>query len=280
MPVKEEEEDMSAKLLLASIKHNPARSKSASFYATRDSKSEAVKATCYLLFNEASGGSFKMQWSSEPSWPGALASFAPRAGTVPMHKLQTHGGLYELCRGVHNPKQFFTGWCNFLKQAHANKAKDFTHLANVDKSGLSAAVYVNDKDSHVQRLSIGTPICLDDHLAVAVVHEQSRAFQDGRAVVRVMGISMFVSAGNIAGAATALGIGVGSQLDAQMPAMPQLVKAGSRRRSTEAETAKAVSRTTSAPEREGVSGAMRILSVATLIVSVALLIPQVQQHSS
>ena len=75
---------------------------------------------CFLLWSETNGGSFITQWSDgEPH--GALASYEPPTAPAAWRYLR-NDGRSELTRGVGGPngrKQFYGGWCSFLKAAWA-----------------------------------------------------------------------------------------------------------------------------------------------------------------
>ena len=164
--------------------------------------------SCYLLFDEASGGSFHVQWSREPFLENALAAFVPGTeDAVAEHKLTDKGGRTELCRGVGGPnaKIFYAGWCSFIKRAAAYTACTFVQLGNVENRARHVAIYVRDHAAQVQRLSLGSAVALDAYTAVAVVHVGSRAYESGTAVVRTLTQAAFVSAASVeAGSVVAL----------------------------------------------------------------------------
>ena len=96
------------------------------------SPAEVEEGRCYLLFSEANGGCFMLQWS-ETAVEGALACFLP-CESVAQHKYTRHGGISELCRNVGGPnvKKFFGGWLSFIKMAHSHSGK-LTFLQNLPK---------------------------------------------------------------------------------------------------------------------------------------------------
>ena len=112
---------------------------------------------CYLLFSEANGGSFVLQWSDEAQPPhGALASFQPPTPPATWRTTK-HDGCSELCRGVGgaNVRRFFyAGWASFVRMARAEDAC-FTHLGQVAQAPVR--IYLTDDETRVYSVRVCGP---------------------------------------------------------------------------------------------------------------------------
>jgi len=146
----------------------------------------------YLLFSETNGGSFQLQWSTEPI-EGALACFLPK-DPVPDFKLTANGGRSELCRGIGGPnvKDFYRGWVSYIKMACKLEAS-LSLLSNLDKQPV--AVYFAMPGLAVARFAQGRTMGLGEVRAVAVVGINADGLN-----VRVMETQFFVSVGARLGA--------------------------------------------------------------------------------
>ena len=172
----------------------------ASFFKFKDEYAEPDFDGCYLLFTEASGGAFMLQWSETelPENAVPLAYYKP-ANPVANHKYTSNGGKTELCRGVGGPnkKLFYQGWASFLRAAYAQKGT-LTFLSNV--AACPVAIFTCNSDTSVLRLEMGRPIVLDANISAMAVTPPLATGLD----VQTMPTRMFQAVGEKAGAAFSL----------------------------------------------------------------------------
>lgn len=77
---------------------------------------------CYLTAEDASNGSLFLNWS-ETAINNSLAYFKPTK-SVPKFKFKSKGGKNELTRNTSsNRKNFYEGWCNYIKLAKEYKSQ-------------------------------------------------------------------------------------------------------------------------------------------------------------
>ena len=194
-------------------------------FASSPTELVAELGRCYLIFSEANGGSFMLQWSMAPV-DGALASFVPRE-PAPQHRFKANGGLSELCRDVGGPnvKKFFGGWISYIKMARSQKGT-LTFLGNVAK--LPVAIYTNGSDLMVSSLPVGASLTFEGILGVAVL----RASTSGFDVNTKLQARMFQQKGEQLGAAFALDGGGGSELASAVTAAKAVARLSSARSRT------------------------------------------------
>mmetsp|Transcript_23845 Transcript_23845/g.30407 ORF Transcript_23845/g.30407 Transcript_23845/m.30407 type:complete len:114 (-) Transcript_23845:313-654(-) len=76
---------------------------------------------CYLLYESDSGGKLVLHYSREAD-PDAVGFWAPGEGKkIQGFKFNRASGKSELIKGIAggdaNRKKYFSGWCQFLKEA-------------------------------------------------------------------------------------------------------------------------------------------------------------------
>eukprot|EP00463_Aulacantha_scolymantha_P006044 TRINITY_DN756_c1_g1_i1.p1 TRINITY_DN756_c1_g1~~TRINITY_DN756_c1_g1_i1.p1 ORF type:complete len:152 (-),score=18.23 TRINITY_DN756_c1_g1_i1:344-799(-) len=76
---------------------------------------------CYLTFEDSSNGTLFLNWNKS-NVDKHIAYFKPTK-SVPLFKFKTKGGKSELTRSTNNnTKNFYEGWCNYIKLAKEYKS--------------------------------------------------------------------------------------------------------------------------------------------------------------
>lgn len=102
---------------------------------------EALEDGCYLIYDNASGGTLVLHYSHEAIPENAVGFWSPgKAQMIQTWKYDMAGGYSELLRGIvggtQNNKRYFQGWCQFVQLAKSMKGQ----VKKVDSSGQSIPV--------------------------------------------------------------------------------------------------------------------------------------------
>lgn len=143
---------------------------------------------CFLTYTTASNGTLFLNWKHE-AVSGALAFFQP-GKKVPAFKFKKAGGREELTRSTDNVKKnYFQGWCNYLKMAkeYGGPVSLYTH--DVEIYLLSG--------SKIQKFSPGETVDLAKVDACVAMNKGQAALRE----VKTVDMSRFLNTGQAHGAA-------------------------------------------------------------------------------
>uniref|UniRef100_A0A6S9HU23 Immune mapped protein 2 N-terminal domain-containing protein n=1 Tax=Ditylum brightwellii TaxID=49249 RepID=A0A6S9HU23_9STRA len=158
---------------------------------------------CYLLYESDSGGKLVLHYSREAD-PDAVGFWAPGEGKkIQGFKFNRASGKSELIKGIAggdaNRKKYFSGWCQFLKEA---KKFNGSVIKFPDKGGVEVDLYGYCGTEHKMK-----PLDLDDGLvdistleAVACLPKHNSAYEGLKNCDRLL----FMQKGSTFGAATDL----------------------------------------------------------------------------
>lgn len=89
---------------------------------------EAMVDGCYLIYDNASGGTLLLHYSHKAVPENAVGFWAPGSNMqIQSWKYETAGGYSELLRGIvggtQNKRRYYNGWCQFIQLAKSMKGK-------------------------------------------------------------------------------------------------------------------------------------------------------------
>lgn len=157
----------------------------------RLSEQQVLEDGCYLIYDNASGGTLVLHYSHEHKPENAVGFWSPTPGsgkTIQEFKYDQAGGYVELIRGIvggeKNKRKYYAGWCSFIQMAKSlsgqvSKNPHFEQGINIDVYGYA--------DGRIIFLDLDDKMLDVGHLeAVAVVpagNEQFRGIHAMPAVV-------------------------------------------------------------------------------------------------
>ena len=159
---------------------------------------------CYLVYENSSGGRLMLQYSQGPVPDNAVGFWCPgKDSTIQGFKFKQNSGRSELIKGIaggdSNRRKYFSGWCQFLKQAVAKNGLVIQFTA---QQGVAVDVYgylrsearpvLLELDSGLVDVSI--------YDAVAVMPKNHEFMKGVKSIV----VSNFLELGNLAGASTTM----------------------------------------------------------------------------
>lgn len=158
---------------------------------------------CYLTFDTLSGGRLVLYYSQGKIPLNAIGFWCAGSGkAIQGFKFKESQGQVELIKGIaggdQNRKKYFSGWCQFIKQAKAMGGY-VIKFPNSGQGGVEVDVIGYKKQSE-------EPIELDldeglievaDFDGVAVVPKENPTFRG----IKTINESNFLDMGNLAGAA-------------------------------------------------------------------------------
>jgi Immune Mapped Protein 2 (IMP2) N-terminal domain/Immune Mapped Protein 2 (IMP2) C-terminal domain len=191
------------------------------FHETRDSfraRPEVMEDGCYLLYDNASGGTLVLHYSHRSVPENAVGFWKPGGDrTIQSWKYDRAGGYSELLRGIvggtQNKRRYYGGWCQFVQMAKSMRGE----IKIIDRDAKG------DGDAHDEPTSTGQFLPIDlygftddskvrplgkdygfvdvsDVTAVACVPRHNDRFQG----VKTMDELVFMQHGNLEGAALKL----------------------------------------------------------------------------
>ncbi len=156
---------------------------------------------CYLIFDEASGGRFIIQFSKAVV-EEAIGFWAPGPGKILQEfKFKQNQGKIEMMKGIAGKdykKKYFSGWCQFVKAA---KNYNGYFIKYSEKGRIEVDIYVFLKDScSIEKMEDGKLIDISEIAAVAVVGKGNNTFNG----VKTGELGTFLNKGSSAGASLSL----------------------------------------------------------------------------
>jgi len=145
---------------------------------------------CYLSHHDTSNGTLFLNWKHE-ELKGALAYFKPQK-KVAAFKFKKAGGKEELTRETNNRKNYFEGWCNYVKLAKEYQSTIMYQTSEV-------YLYTH-KGSKIEEMPRGCMLSLADVEAIAAVPGSKKVFEGVKTISR----SLFLNQSQAAGAALTL----------------------------------------------------------------------------
>mmetsp|Transcript_2339 Transcript_2339/g.5042 ORF Transcript_2339/g.5042 Transcript_2339/m.5042 type:complete len:171 (+) Transcript_2339:141-653(+) len=161
---------------------------------------------CYLSYHPDSGGRLEIQYSRTPI-PSAIGFWTPGEGKkIQGFKFTQNSGRQELIKGIaggdSNKKKYFSGCCQFLKEA--KKFKGMVTFHSPIEQGIEVDIFVffNDGNKTQQLTFEGGDVMQDvsSAYAVACVAKGSDVYTG----VRSMDVVTFMNKGNQSGCAITL----------------------------------------------------------------------------
>lgn len=160
---------------------------------------------CYLTFEPSYGGRLMLVYSRGEIPLDAIGFWCPGPdNSIQGFKFKQHGGRVELIKGIaggdQNRRKYFSGWCQFIKQAKAMNGYviKFAH----PKQGVEVDVV-----AYKRGLEQPFELDLDEGLVevggfddIAVIPKHNTTFKGMKTIVH----TTFLEMGNIAGASTML----------------------------------------------------------------------------
>ncbi|CAJ1961361.1 unnamed protein product [Cylindrotheca closterium] len=156
---------------------------------------------CYLMFDTLSGGRLLLYYSRGKIPLNAIGFWCPGPGKA-IQGFKFKQSSQELIKGIaggdQNRKKYFSGWCQFIKQAKAMGGY-VIKFPNAEQGGVEVDIIGFRKESE-------EPIELDleeglievaDLDAISVVPKHNPTFRGIKTIVE----SNFLDMGNLAGAA-------------------------------------------------------------------------------
>lgn len=165
---------------------------------------EVLQDGCYMIYDNASGGTLVLHYSKTSVPENAVGFWAPGPGQgIQDFKYATNRGYSELIRGIvggeKNRKKYYSGWCQFIQLARqlSGRVKKISHPqqqhVKVDIYGYAKGkVWLLDMDDKLVDVS--------DLEAVAVVPHENDRFQG----VHALTCLAFLEQGNLEGASIRL----------------------------------------------------------------------------
>jgi len=158
---------------------------------------------CYLVYESSSGGVLSLHYSLGPVPEHAVGFWCPGAGQqIQPFKFKQNSGRSELIKGIAggdaNRRKYFSGWCQFLKQAVAKRGLviQFTPA----QQGVPVDVYGYKKDKQEPtQLDLESGLVDVSQFDAVAVMPKGHEFMKG---VKTMLQATFLEKGNIAGAST------------------------------------------------------------------------------
>ena len=169
----------------------------------RLSQPKILEDGCYLIYDNASGGTLVLHYSHSQVPENAVGFWVPAQGRkIQDFKYDTDCGYVELIRGIvggeKNKRKYYSGWCQFIQLAKSfggkvAKKQHFEQGLKVDLYGYhEGRVNFLDLDDKLQKVG---------HLeAVAVVPAGNDRFKGVHALTR----TVFLDNGNFEGASMLL----------------------------------------------------------------------------
>jgi len=169
----------------------------------RISQPKILEDGCYLIYDNASGGTLVLHYSHSQVPENAVGFWVPgKDRKIQEFKYDTDSGYVELIRGIvggeKNKRKYYSGWCQFIQLAKSfggkvAKKPDFEQGIKVDIYGY--------QDGRVSFLDINDKLqAVGDLEAVAVVPAGNDRFKGVHALTR----SLFLEEGNFEGASLLL----------------------------------------------------------------------------
>jgi Immune Mapped Protein 2 (IMP2) N-terminal domain len=159
---------------------------------------------CYLVYENSSGGRLTLQYSRGSVPSNAVGFWCPGAeASIQDFKFTQNAGRSDLIKGIAggdaNRRKYFSGWCQFLKQA---VAKNGLVIQFVAQQGVAVDVYgylKSEQRPMLLPLEAGlVDVAIYD--AVAVMPKNHEFLKGVKSIV----ISNFLELGNLAGASTTM----------------------------------------------------------------------------
>lgn len=169
----------------------------------RLSQPKVLEDGCYLIYDNASGGTLVLHYSHSQTPENAVGFFVPaKDRKIQDFKYDTDSGYVELIRGIvggeKNKRKYYSGWCQFINLAQHWEGK-VAQKTTFDQ-GIKIDVY-GYQDGRVKHLDIDDKLVrLGDLEAVAVVPAGNDRFKGVHALTR----SIFLEYGNFEGASMLL----------------------------------------------------------------------------
>lgn len=160
---------------------------------------------CYLVFEAASGGRLMLYYSSGRIPKNAIGFWCAGPGKfIQGFKFKQNGGLVELIRGIaggdQNRRKYFSGWCQFIKQAKAFDG--YVVKFPNSKQGVEVDVfgYKTDEEKAFELNLDAGLIEVGSLDALSVVPKHNTTFHG----IHKMPLQLFVESGNNCGASTTI----------------------------------------------------------------------------
>lgn len=169
----------------------------------RLSQPKVLEDGCYLIYDNASGGTLVLHYSHEQVPENAVGFWVPgKDRKIQEFKYDHDSGYVELIRGIvggeKNKRKYYSGWCQFIQLAKSFGGK--VAKKSIFEQGLKVDVY-GYQDGRVSYLDMDDKLLnVGDLEAVAVVPEGNDRFKGVHALTR----TVFLDNGNFEGSSMLL----------------------------------------------------------------------------
>lgn len=160
---------------------------------------------CYLIFEPMSGGRLIIMYSQGKIPLNAIGFWCPGPGrSIQGFKFKQGNGQVEIIKGIaggdQNRRKYFSGWCQFIKQAKAMGGYVIKFPNSEQGVEVDVIGYKKENEQPIELDLDEGLIEVADFDAMAVVPKHNSTFRGIKSIVE----SNFLEMGNLAGAATTM----------------------------------------------------------------------------